>query len=339
MRLISFLRFPDPAACRRAAERWADRGRAHACRARALWRRGADWLEQRATAWLLVEKKKGTVLSPINFDHLLAEVRMGDVLLVEGRTRVARAVRAITQSVWTHSALVVGTLDMIRDPALRAVARGFLRDDELEAPLIVESELGCGTIVSSILRYRGHHLRLCRPRGLSHTDARRVATYALLHLGAGYNVRQILDLARFLVPWWAVVPRRWHSSLFEHNYQGPTRLICSTMIAGAFNRVRFPVVPLVVESGGQLRMVQRNPRLITPRDFDHSPYFSVIKYPLLGRDDIGFYRKLPWSEEGLAEAARESLEDCTIMHVRLERPEPEAPENAPNQPEDDGRRA
>lgn len=295
-----------------------------------------DWLERRTTAWLLIEKKKGAVLSPINFENLLAEVRMGDVLLVEGRTRVARAVRAITQSIWTHSALVIGTLDMIRDPALRAIARSYLRDDELNAPLVVESELGRGTIVSSILRYRDHHLRLCRPQGLSETDARRVATYALLHLGAGYNVRQILDLARFLVPWWAVVPRRWHSSLFEHNYQAPTRQICSTMIARAFSRVRFPVVPLVVESEGQFRMVQRNPRLVTPRDFDHSPYFLVIKYPLLGRDDIGFYRKLPWSEEGLAEEARDSLEDCNIMHVKLDHPEPE---DVQDPLDDDGRKA
>ncbi len=339
MRLISSLRLSDPAVWRRAAGRWTDRGRVYACRVLVLWRRMVEWLEQRATAWLLVEKKKIAVLSPINFEHLLAEVRMGDVLLVEGRTRVAHAVRAITQSIWTHSALVIGTLDMIRDPALRAVARGYLRDDELDAPLIVESELGCGTTVSSILRYRDHHLRLCRPQGLSHTDARRVTTYALLHLGAGYNVRQILDLARFLVPWWAVVPRRWHSSLFEHNYQDPTRLICSTMIARAFSRVRFPVVPLVVESEGQFRMVQRNPRLITPRDFDHSPYFSVIKYPLLGRDDIGFYRKLPWSEEGLAEEAQESLEDCNIMHVKLDHPESEEFEDVQDQPDDDGRRA
>ena len=322
----SSLRLPDLAAWRRAADRWAHRGRVYAVRALQFWRWAVGWLERRAITWLSVEKKKGEVLSPINFEHLLDEVRMGDVLLVEGRTRVAHAVRGITNSVWTHSALVIGTLGKIRDPALRSVARSYLREDELEAPLIVESELGCGTIVSSILRYRDYHLRLCRPQGLSYTDARRVSTYALLHLGAGYNVRQILDLARFLVPWWAVVPRRWHSSLFEHNYQDPTRLICSTMIANAFNRVRFPVVPLVVQDEGQFRMLQRNPRLITPRDFDHSPYFSIIKYPLLGEDDIGFYKKLPWSEQGLAEEARDSLEDCNIMHVKLDQAELEGSE-------------
>lgn len=318
MPLNSSLRFPHLATWRRIADRWLHRGRIYGARALEFWHRGVDWLERWATAWLVVEKKKGEVLSPINFEHLLGEVRMGDVLLIEGRTRVAHAVRNITNSIWTHSALVIGTLDKIRDPALRSVARSYLRDDELEAPLVVESELGCGTIVSSILRYRDHHLRLCRPQGLSYVDARRVSTYALLHLGAGYSVRQILDLARFLVPWWAVVPRRWHSSLFEHNYQDPTRLICSTMIANAFSRIRFPVVPLIVQNEGRFSMLQRNPRLITPRDFDHSPYFSIIKYPLLGEDDIEFYKKLPWSEQGLAEEARDSLEDCSVMHVKLD---------------------
>ena len=321
MPLNPSLRFLDPVAWRRVADRGLHRGRIWGARALEFWRRGMDWLERRTIAWLVIEKKKGEVLSPINFEHLLGEVRMGDVLLVEGRTRVAHAVRGITNSIWTHSALVIGTLDKIRDPALRSVACSYLRDDEREAPLIVESELGCGTTVSSILRYRDHHLRLCRPQGLSYTDARRVSTYALLHLGAGYNVRQILDLARFLVPWWAVLPRRWHSSLFEHNSQDPTRLICSTMIANAFNRIRFPVVPLVVQNEGRFSMLQRNPRLITPRDFDHSPYFSIIKYPLLGEDDIEFYKKLPWSEQGLAEEARDSLEDCNIMHVKLDQPE------------------
>ena len=295
-------------------------GRALLSGIRGIRQKAVDWAGRRAVAWLRGEKGKGSVLSPIRFDRLLEEMRMGDVLLIEGRTRVAHAVRAITQSIWTHSALVIGTLDKVRDPALRSIARAYLNDDELKAPLIVESDLGRGTVVSSILRYRDCHLRLCRPQGLSYADACRVSAFALLQLGTSYNVRQVLDLARFLVPWWAIVPRRWHSSLFERNPQDSTQLICSTLIARAFSRIRFPVVPLVVEDAGQLRLVQRNPRLVTPRDFDHSPYFSVIKYPLLGEDDIGFYRKLPWSEQGLAEEAQDILEDSNIMHIKLEQP-------------------
>ena len=318
MTFFSSLHIPDTSSWRRVAKRMACKGVGFWVRLKKFRHKATDWLGRRAVVWLHGKKGKAEVLSPINFEHLLAEVRMGDVLLVEGQSRVAHAVRAITQSIWTHSALVIGTLDNVRDPALRSIARAYLKDDELDTPLVVESELGRGTVVSSITRFRDYHLRLCRPQGLSYADARRVSTYALLHLGSSYNVRQILDLARFLVPWWAIIPRRWHSSLFEHNHQDPTQLICSTIIAKAFNRVRFPVVPLVVEDKGQFRMLQRNPQLITPCDFDHSPYFSVIKYPLLGEDDIGFYRKLPWSDQGLAEEARDVLENCNIMHVKLD---------------------
>ena len=281
--------------------------------------RGYDWTSKQLVQWLAHESRLPGAYSPLSFDHLQTEVQMGDVLLVEGRTRVSRAVRAITHSVWTHSALVIGTLGQLRDPALRSIARRHLAEDELGAPLVVESELGRGTIVSSILRYRDDHLRLCRPIGLTESDARRVATFAMLHVGAGYDLRHILDLARFLVPWWWIIPRRWHSSLFEHHHQDPTRQICSTMIARAFSRVRFPVCALIVERQGKLSLLRRNSRLITPSEFDQSPYFAVIKYPLMGDDDLGFYHKLPWSDEGpMVDQLEEYLEDLRVRGVRLE---------------------
>ena len=320
---------PRLAAARRRAERLRARASRLAARARErLWRWGV--------AWLTAPKHRSVHLSPINFARLSEQVRPGDVLLIEGRTRVAHAIRAITHSVWTHSALVIGRLPDLRDPALRAAARAGLGPEELDAPLLVESELGRGTFVSSLLRYRGTHLRLCRPRGLGRADARRVATYALLRVGADYDVRQILDLARFLVPWWAVMPRRWHSSLFAHNHQQVTQAICSTMIAQAFHRIRFPVMPLVVQEGGRYRLLPVNSRLVTPRDFDHSPYFEVIKYPLLDRDDIGFYRRLPWSDWGLVEAeARRQLDAFDRLHARPPAgaaPEVDAADAAPGAP-------
>ena len=43
--------------------------------------------------------------------------------------------------------------------------------------------------------------------------------------------------------------------------------------------------------------MRRNPRLYTPKDFDYSPYFDIIKYPYLGLEDLGMYRRLPWRDE------------------------------------------
>jgi hypothetical protein len=46
-------------------------------------------------------------------------------------------------------------------------------------------------------------------------------------------------------------------------------------------------------------LFRRNTKLITPSDFDYSPYFDVIKYPMLGLDDLAVYRKLPWDRTGV----------------------------------------
>ena len=46
-------------------------------------------------------------------------------------------------------------------------------------------------------------------------------------------------------------------------------------------------------------MYKRNFRLYTPPDFDYSPYFEIIKYPLLGLNDLAVYRQLPWDQDGV----------------------------------------
>ena len=72
------------------------------------------------------------------------------------------------------------------------------------------------------------------------------------------------------------------------------------MIAAAFAGVNYPVMPLVYRGeDGKLQLYKRNPRLFTPRDFDDSPYFEIIKYPILGLDDLALYRQLPWNKHGV----------------------------------------
>jgi hypothetical protein len=39
--------------------------------------------------------------------------------------------------------------------------------------------------------------------------------------------------------------------------------------------------------------------LITPKDFDYSPYFDVIKYPILDFDELAVYQKMPWGKDGI----------------------------------------
>ena len=237
--------------------------------------------------------------SPLcDFNRLCYELRPGDVLLVEGRSRVSEVIKTITQSSWTHSALYIGRLFDIDDRMLQARIRGDYEGDPGEQ-LIVEALLGEGTIISPISKYRMDHLRICRPTGLEPADAQRVVNYAIHRLGSDYDVRHLLDLARFIFPW-GILPRRWRSSLFEHNVGEPTRTVCSSLLAAAFSTVNFPILPFIDRSeDGSIRFFKRNPRLFTPKDFDYSPYFNIIKYPFLGLDDIGVYRRLPWCDDAI----------------------------------------
>lgn len=247
--------------------------------------------------WLTREKEMSQA-SLSDFERLRYELRPGDVLLVEGRSRVSEIIKTITQSCWTHSFLYVGRLHDIDDSELREQIQKFYPDNA-DDQLIIESLLGKGTIVTALDNYNGEHLRICRPRGLTRQDAQAVIGYAIQQLGTDYNVRQLLDLARFMFPY-GFLPRRWRSSLFEHNAGKPTRTVCSTMMAEAFAGVHFPVRPVLHrDSTGDLKLYQRNSRLITPTDFDYSPFFDVIKYPLLDFDELSVYRKLPWDKTGV----------------------------------------
>jgi hypothetical protein len=108
-----------------------------------------------------------------------------------------------------------------------------------------------------------------------------------------------MDLARFMFPYWWI-PKRWVSSLFEHNAGRPTKTVCSVMMAEAFASVHFPIRPVLhQDDSGTLKMYRRHTRLITPSDYDYSPYFEIIKYPILDLDDLALYRKLPWDRTGV----------------------------------------
>ena len=72
------------------------------------------------------------------------------------------------------------------------------------------------------------------------------------------------------------------------------------MMAEAFASVHFPIRPVLhQDDNGDLVLYRRNTRLITPSEFDYSPYFDVIKYPILDLDDLAVYRKLPWDRTGV----------------------------------------
>jgi|GEM_PF-58052 len=258
-----------------------------------LWERIGEGIIQ----WLIAENDK-VEIPPTDFKQMCYEMRPGDVILVEGRSRVAEIIKIITQSSWTHSMLYIGHLHDIKSAGLREIVEHHYQGDPTAA-LVVESLLGEGTMVNPLIKYQHDHLRICRPSGITPQDANKVIAYSIRKLGTLYHVRQLLDLARFLFPY-QILPRRWRSSLFLENTNITSQTVCSTMISEAFQSIKFPILPVKgTDKNGEVSLYMRNPRLFTPKDFDYSPYFEIIKYPVYGFDHLAKYKQMPWDTEGL----------------------------------------
>jgi len=191
----------------------------------------------------------------------------GDVLLVEGDTRISVAIKYLTQSSWSHAALCVAK------PSAPA------------AHVLLEADVNAGVRLVPLAAYARMHTRICRPVGLTDAEIARVVAFALARVGDQYDMKHIWDLARFLVPI-PPVPTRWRRRLLALGSGDPTRAICSTLIAEAFQSVDYPVLPEVIlsrdsdveaqHSYAELRHIQDH-ELYMPRDFDVSPYFEIVK--------------------------------------------------------------
>lgn len=261
---------------------------------KSLYRKLRDAIQN----WLTYEPP-ATEIMPYDFNRLRYEIRPGDVLLIEGRSRISRVIRTITQSPWTHAALYIGRLVDFEDEEIAALIRCHT-STKTNTHLIIEDLLDNGTVVTPLNFYHNHHIRICRPIGITPPDLRLVVDYAVKALGQPYNVRHLLDLTRFMLPW-SILPRRWGSTLFRTSTGKPESGICSSLIAEAFTSVLFPILPFVKPDDMQgLEVYHRNPYLFTPKDFDYSPYFEIIKYPLFNPDEpLPYYRRLPWARGGV----------------------------------------
>ncbi len=158
-----------------------------------------------------------------------------------------------------------------------------------------------GVISSPLSKYRNTHLRICRPVALKEDDLHRVIGFLKDRLGYGYDIKNVLDLMRFLIP--LPIPTRWRRRMLALGSGDPSRAICSTLIAEAFHSVRYPILPRVESVDGRRKVKSRYARreilhirhhsLYTPRDFDISPYFAVVKPTI----ESGFdYKALKWTK-------------------------------------------
>ncbi len=250
-----------------------------------------DWILEKLghllARYLLKEVPQGAQGATSPHEKLEGTLEPGDVLLVEGDRRVSVAIKYLTQSTWSHAALYIGD-------ALGAPPAGE------EAKVLIEADLRAGVRAVPLNFFAGLHTRICRPVGLAPEDLRKVVDFAVQSIGEAYDLKNIIDLARYLLST-PPVPARWRRRMIALGSGDPTRAICSTLIAQAFGLVRYPILPTYVppppgakDDDEQEELLQiRHHSLYVPRDFDISPYFAIVKPNIAHGFD---YRKLHWAE-------------------------------------------
>ncbi len=192
-------------------------------------------------------------------------VRKGDVILIEGRERLSQLIRLFTLSTWSHSVLYIGDAALKGDPEQKRQLIDKFGDQADK--LVVEALIG-GVVLSPLAKYDGYNVRICRPRDVAARDLETVLHSALSDLGKQYDRRNILHLALQLLPL-GFGPFKQLSTEICIGACSEFQVICSGSIARAFQRAGVLVRPAPIGS--------YHPSWITPRDFDLSPNFEIIK--------------------------------------------------------------
>lgn len=235
-------------------------------------------------------------LDTVTTQQMAEVLETGDILLVEGNTRISSAIKYLTQSSWSHAALYVGSTG-----------------DPIDSLSLLEADLQDGVRLVGLKFYEGFNLRICRPANLTEDDKACLVNFAKSKLGHKYDLRNVLDLVRYLIQKPAV-PTRYRRAMIGLGSGEPTKAICSTLIAETFQSIDYPILPLraydedldsgvggtrngqeVQSRGGELleqgcegevpAYYRRHFTHFTPRDFDLSPYFNIVKPTLVSGFD------------------------------------------------------
>lgn len=246
-----------------------------------------SWIAKRSGHWLAtflgkpMKHFKPAVTADV--EGLKNILKVGDVVLVEGELRVSSAIKYLTQSTWSHAAMYVGTLG----------------DQE---NMLIEADMSEGIRAVPLEYYENYHLRVCRPYKITQEHQKELRQYMVNRLGDHYDLDNVIDLMRYLLPN-PPVPSAWRRGLLELGSGEPTKAICSTVIAQAFISIQYPILPasskrlLADIETRKSRYVnvfrERHFSLFVPRDFDVSPYFQIIK-PTIENDFD--YQQSYWSD-------------------------------------------
>jgi hypothetical protein len=224
-------------------------------------RKVGGWLSR----YLSRENKRDAIGIPTDIEAMRRCLKVGDVVLVEGNTKFSTAIKYLTQSTWSHAMLYIG-------------------NDKF-----IEADVSKGIIRSDIAELEDYVTRICRPVGLNPTELDAVCYHAVSKLGGTYDLRNVFDLVRYLVPV-LPFPVRHRHKLLAFGSGDPTKAVCSTLVSECFESIGYPVLP---EKGRSMKLFKKHYTLITPRDFDLSPYFDVVKPSVIEGFD---FRAFEWNK-------------------------------------------
>ena len=191
-----------------------------------------------------------------NMENLYRVIRKGDVILVEGNSEISRMIKLFTQSSWSHSALYVGDKLVIKGDVRGGSIIDQFRNDTHH--MIVEAFTGTGVTAAPIRKYQDYNIRVFRPYGILPQDIDSVVSEVIGNLGKQYDHRNIIDLGLLLLPP-LLNPfkrRTIHACLGNCN---EFQVICSGMIAKAFQRVGYPIIPALSPIPMDASSEQHNP--------------------------------------------------------------------------------
>ena len=250
-----------------------------------------------------------------DFEGLKRQIRKGDVLLVKGDLRVSSVIKYLTQSSWSHAAVYIGDELLKRGGEPRERALEAFGD---EAQHLIVEALFEGVVVAPLIKYVDSNVRLCRPHRLRPEHLELILDDAIAAIGWQYDVRNILDLAWHLVLV-SLFPSRYRRDVQRLGSGAATEVICTSLLGRLFNKVGFPVLPSVTYPDGvdprrapvrraRLEWLRRtrspdvgvfrqlHHTLLTPRDFDLSPYFDIVKFNVI--EQSGFdYQRIEWAKD------------------------------------------
>jgi hypothetical protein len=278
------------------------------------WQSVRRFIIAQCTRLLTKSLKNYTFRFPNDLSVLKRHVKKGDIILVEGEQRVSEVIKYLTQSSWSHAAIYIGD-ELVRRYHPQLGQMRTVLGDEVNY-LLVEALVEGGVVVSPLSKYIKLNIRVCRPHNLRKDHLQIILDEVISHLGYTYDLRNVFDLARYFFPV-SLIPRRFRRKALQFGSGLPTQVICSSMLAAAFDKVGFPIVPrvsphnhdepqrqtflsrflpLTNSSGPPLIFRRSHPTLITPRDFDLSPYFEIVKFNVIEPAQFD-YRKIVWAEE------------------------------------------